>query len=86
MKRIKPMDDPKTMIYRKTTTIDQEIDECERSLKNPFFFQLGNIWRADVNRKRAESSTFSPGNKNKSFKKKNKMDLTQEFLKVHPGF
>ena len=82
MKKIKPMGDPKSMVFRKTTSIDQEIDDCARSLKNPYFFRLGDIWRADVSRKRAESSFFTPANKNKNFKRKNQMDLTKEFLKM----
>ena len=34
---IKEMEDPKTMRYRKTSTVDQEIDECEANLKNPYY-------------------------------------------------
>ena len=31
------MEDPNTIKYRKTTTVDQEIDECEANLKNPYY-------------------------------------------------
>lgn len=34
---IKDMDDPTTMRYRKTSTVDQEIDDCEANLKNPYY-------------------------------------------------
>ena len=37
MNRITPMEDPKTIIYRKTTTIDEEIDQVEAGLKNEYY-------------------------------------------------
>jgi hypothetical protein len=37
MSLITPMEDPKNIMYRKNTTIDEEIDEVEKALKNPYY-------------------------------------------------
>jgi predicted DNA-binding transcriptional regulator len=50
MSKIVPMEDPKNIIYRSQTTVDEEIDQIEKGLKNEYYAQLSKIWRDDAKR------------------------------------
>ena len=56
-KSLVQLEDPESICYRNTHSIEDSIAEIEAGLKNQMYSQLAKIWKDDAERKRGLKST-----------------------------